>query len=68
MSYDIKIDNAVRRLQAQLGLAPKHIDGAWGGTSQKALQASGKKLDYNWGYCVTTLADSPRHRLTASIR
>lgn len=49
MSYDIKIDNAVRRLQAQLGLAPKHIDGAWGGTSQKALHASGKKLDYNWG-------------------
>ena len=48
MSYDIKIDNAVRRLQSQLGLAPKHIDGAWGGTSQKALHASGKKLDYNW--------------------
>lgn len=49
MSYDSRIDNAVRRLQNELDLPAQHIDGAWGGTSQKALlHASGKKLDYNW--------------------
>lgn len=48
MSYDGRIDDAVRQLQSQLGLEPKHIDGAWGGTSQKFLQASTKKLSYDW--------------------
>lgn len=48
MSYDSRIDDAVRRLQSQLGLDPKHIDGAWGGTSQEALLASGMYVDYDW--------------------
>lgn len=48
MSYDSTIDSAVRRLQAELKLEPKHIDGAWGGTSQKALLASGMKLDLDF--------------------
>ena len=46
MSYDDRIDNKVRNLQRKINLKSKHIDGAWGGTSQKALLASGKKLAF----------------------
>lgn len=48
MSYDSRIDEAVRRLQHELGLPAKHVDGAWGGTSQEALIKSGKHVDYDW--------------------
>lgn len=48
MSLDNRIDNAVRNLQRKINLESKHIDGAWGNTSQKALLASGKKLDFDW--------------------
>lgn len=46
MSYDSRIDDAVRRLQKQIGI--KKADGAWGAASQKALLASGHVLDYDW--------------------
>lgn len=48
MSLDNRIDNAVRNLQRKINLESKHIDGAWGGTSQKALLASKKELDFDW--------------------
>lgn len=48
MSYDSRIDNAIRRLQRELNLPARQVDGAWGGTSQEALIQSGKYVDYDW--------------------
>lgn len=45
MSYDSRIDNAVRDLQRAIKASD---DGAWGNASQKVLKASGKKIDFNW--------------------
>lgn len=48
MNLDYTIDFAVRRLQKQINLDKKHIDGAWGSTSQKAMKAGKYKLDFDW--------------------
>lgn len=48
MSYDDRIDNKVRDLQRQVKLDKRHIDGAWGDTSQKALLASRKELSLDF--------------------
>lgn len=48
MSYDSRIDDAVRRLQREINLPARQVDGAWGGVSQKALLASGLKLGINF--------------------
>lgn len=45
MTYDDRIDNAVRVLQRAISASD---DGAWGKASQKVLKASGKKIDFNW--------------------
>ena len=45
MSFDNRIDNAIRKMQADIGA---RADGAWGGKSQKALEAGGFKLGLNF--------------------
>ena len=46
MSYDSRIDDAVRRLQREAGFDNNKIDGAWGAGSQADFICTSKKLAY----------------------